>query len=103
MNASGDTRKQLAEMFIRDITERPNDFTHDGYCLTDNASGREWWVGNEAWAFGLYRPYKITIGKLGMFNGAGRRCFRAYEQWLVSRLDLVKKADKRVLTLVPRT
>lgn len=69
MRLSWSDRKKLAEQFIQDITNRPQDFFLGPFRLHDSKTSRDWWIGTSLFGFELYEPFQASLG------------FRRYRCW----------------------
>ena len=77
-------KRQLADIFIAALNERPEDFV-DGYgkfTIIDTKTDTEWWVANRGYGFSVHKPFNFQIGVPGkLFNYHGWRAYRAFKKW----------------------
>lgn len=81
-------RKLLADYFIKQITERPEDFLYaSDCCIFDTKKDQKWWIWSGASFFRLHYSkgeyVKDVYGLIGRmpFGWQGTRCWWAYKRW----------------------
>lgn len=96
-------KRDLANMFISDLEERPGDFTSSDFEVSDRKTGRVWWIANKGYGFALRRPVEFKVGNIGgLYSYHGGRCYRAYQRWLVNRMTVeIQRPPKPDLKVVP--
>lgn len=60
--------KLVVDRLIRDMQERPDDFSIDEHVLTDKAKGFDYWIANTRADAEIYRPYQMKFGLIQSYR-----------------------------------